>query len=82
MSADEAVLTAQAWTDFCRALEAAGKVVLEGPDTVLDRAEGIRYLARLTRNSLYATLENSDTDRPRWQGLDLVKIGADNPDNI
>ena len=80
--ADTAVLTGQAWTDFCRALEAAGKVVLEGPDTVLDRAEGIRYLARLTRNSLYATFENSDPDRPRWQGLDLVKIGADNPDNI
>ena len=80
--AETAVLTAQAWTDFCRALEAAGKVVLEGPETVLDRAEGIRYLARLTRNSLYATLENSDVDRPRWQGLDLVKIGADNPDNV
>ncbi len=82
MSADEAVLTGQAWTDFCRALEAAGQVLLDGPETPLDRAEGIRYLARLLRNSLYATLENSDPDRPRWQGLDLVKIGADNPDNV
>ncbi len=27
-------------------------------------------------------VENSDPDRPRWQGLDLVKIGADNPDNV
>ena len=79
---DDAVLTGQAWTDFCRALEAAGQVVLAGPATPLDRAEGYRYLSRLLRNSLYATLENSDTDRPRWQGLDLVKIGADNPDNV
>ncbi|MCW2670645.1 MAG: hypothetical protein JWO27_2542 [Frankiales bacterium] len=82
MSAEEAVTTGQAWKDFCRALEAAGEVVLQGPDTPLDRAEGYRYLSRLLRNSLYATLENSDPDRPRWQGLDLVKIGADNPDNI
>ena len=82
MDPDEAVLTGQAWTDFCRALEQAGQVVLKGPDTPLDRAEGFRYLSRLLRNSLYATLENSDPDQPRWQGLDLVKIGADNPDNV
>ena len=82
MSDDDVVMSGQAWTDFCRALEAAGQVVLTGPDTPLDRAEGFRYLSRLLRNSLYATLENSDPDRPRWQGLDLVKIGADNPDNV
>ena len=51
MSADEAVTTGQAWTDFCRSLEQAGQVVLKGPDTPLDRAEGIRYLSRLLRNS-------------------------------
>ena len=44
MSADEAVRAGQAWTDFCRALEQAGQVVLKGPDTALDRAEGLRYL--------------------------------------
>jgi hypothetical protein len=81
-AADEAVLSGQAWTDFCRALEQAGQQVLRGPKTPLDQAEGYRYLTRLLRNSLYATLENSDPDRPRWQGLDLVKIGADNPDNV
>jgi Protein of unknown function (DUF1214) len=82
MSSDEAVRGAAAWSAFCQALEAAGQVVLQGPDTALDRAEGYRYLARLTRNGLYAALENSDPSRPRWQGLDLVKIGADNPDNV
>jgi hypothetical protein len=82
MDADEAVVTGQAWAEFCRTLEQAGQVVLSGPETPLDRAEGFRYLSRLLRNSLYATLENSDPDNPRWQGLDLVKIGADNPDNV
>jgi hypothetical protein len=82
MSAEEAVVTGRAWRDFCRALEAAGEVVLQGPETVLDRAEGYRYLTRLLRGTLYAALENSDPDRPRLQGQDLVKIGADNPDNV
>ena len=83
-SADDAVLSGAAWREFCSALADAGDVVLRdsAPGTVLDRAEGFRYLARLTRNALYATLENSDPDRPRMQGLDLVKIGADNPDNV
>jgi hypothetical protein len=81
-TADDAILSGQAWTDFCHMLEQAGQQVLRGPKTALDQAEGYRYLTRLLRNSLYATLENSDPDRPRWQGLDLVKIGADNPDNV
>ena len=83
-SAEDAVLSGQAWTEFCQALDQAGQVVLResAPATVLDRAEGFRYLTRLLRNSLYATLENSDPERPRMQGLDLVKIGADNPDNV
>ncbi|MDP3714124.1 MAG: DUF1214 domain-containing protein [Mycobacteriales bacterium] len=82
--AAQAVLTGQAWHDFCQALEKAGEVVLRetAPATPLDRAEGFRYLARLTRNALYSTIENSDPTRPRMQGLDLVKIGADNPDNV
>src|SRR5690242_3971986 len=81
-AADDAVVSGQAWSEFCRVLEQAGQQLLRGPQTPLDQAEGIRYLTRLLRNSLYATLENSDPDRPRWQGLDLVKIGADNPDNV
>ena len=73
----------QAWTDFCRALEQAGEVILrQRPDTPLDRAEGYRYLTRLLRKMLYTTLENTDPDFPRLQGLDRVKLGADNPDNV
>ncbi len=78
------VLTGQAWAEFCQALEKAGEVVLRdtAPDTPLDRAEGYRYLTRLVREMLYATVENADPDRPRFHELDLVKIGADNPDNV
>ncbi|MGZ3145122.1 DUF1214 domain-containing protein [Lentzea chajnantorensis] len=74
----------QAWSRFCRALEEAGRVVLseQAPDTPLDRAEGYRYLARLTREMLYSCLDNADPDFPRFHELDLVKIGADNPDNV
>ena len=83
-AADDDVLSGKAWREFCETLADAGDVVLRdsAPATLLDRAEGYRYLTRLLRNSLYATIENSDPDRPRMQGLDLVKIGADNPDNV
>jgi hypothetical protein len=78
------VRTGQAWSEFCRALERAGQVVLaeSAPDTPLDRAEGFRYLTRLTREMLYSCIENADPDFPRFHQLDLVKIGADNPDNV
>jgi hypothetical protein len=78
------VVPDQAWSQFCRALEKAGEVVLsdQAPDTPLDRAEGYRYLARLTREMLYSCLDNADPDFPRFHELDLVKIGADNPDNV
>src|SRR5262245_25468284 len=78
------VLSGQAWADFCRALEKAGDVILrdKAPATPLDRAEGYRYLTRLVREMLYATVENADPDFPRLHELDRVKIGADNPDNV
>lgn len=81
---DDAVRSGQAWSEFCRALERAGEVVLSGsaPDTAFDRAEGLRYLTRLTREMLYSCVDNADPDFPRLHELDLVKIGADNPDNV
>jgi hypothetical protein len=74
----------EAWTRFCQALEQAGQVILSdvAPDTPLDRAEGFRYLSRLTREMLYSCVDNADPDFPRFHELDLVKIGADNPDNV
>ncbi|HEX8869358.1 MAG TPA: DUF1214 domain-containing protein [Lentzea sp.] len=72
----------QAWSQFCQALEKAGEVIASGPSGPLDQAEGYRYLARLTREMLYSCLDNADPDFPRFHELDLVKIGADNPDNV
>lgn len=75
---------ASAWTQFCKDLEDAGQLVLaQGASRdELDRAEGLRYLTRLARGMLYSSFENADPDRPRLQLLDLVKVGADNPDNV
>lgn len=80
----EQVVSGEAWSQFCRALEQAGEVVLgdSAPDTALDRAEGYRYLARLTREMLYSMIDNADPDFPHLHQLDLVKMGADNPDNV
>ena len=45
------VISGASWAQFCEALKAAGAEVLrpETPATELDRAEGWRYLTRLTR---------------------------------
>jgi hypothetical protein len=82
--AEHAVLSGQVWSEFCAALDRAGQVVLRdaAPATAFDRAEGYRYLTRLLREMLYSTVENADPDFPRLRELDLVKIGADNPDNV
>ena len=80
------VITAAAWDSFCEGLKAAGKTILrpETPATELDRAEGLRYLSRLTRVSLEMMLECADPDFPVFYQASntTIKIGADNPDNI
>ncbi len=82
---DARVLTGEAWRDFCRALERAGDVVLRpgSPHDPFDRAEGFRYLSRLTRVALESYLEFADPLFPvlRRPAHETVKIGADNPDN-
>jgi hypothetical protein len=80
------VLSGRSWEDFCDRLKAAGQVILrpETPVTELDRAEGWRYLSRLTRVALEMMLEHADPDFPTFYMAShtTVKIGADNPDNI
>ncbi len=80
------VIDGRTWSDFCRALEQAGQVILrEGtPATAFDRAEGIRFLTRLLRAGLDNSLEHGD---PRFPGFfqlsnQTLKILNDNPDNI
>jgi len=81
----ERIRDGRAWRDFCRGLEAAGDVVLReaGPDDAFDRAEGFRYLARLTRGALETFLETADPAFPilRRPAHETLKLGADNPDN-
>jgi hypothetical protein len=79
------VLDGRSWDDFCDALRAAGRVILAPatPVTELDRAEGWRYLSRLTRIALETHLEYSDPDFPVFYAIchATAKMGADNPDN-
>lgn len=82
---DARILSGAVWRDFCRALERAGEVVLRpgSPLDPFDRAEGFRYLSRLTRVALESYLEFADPLFPvlRRPAHETVKIGADNPDN-
>ncbi|MBY0510639.1 MAG: DUF1214 domain-containing protein [Rhodospirillaceae bacterium] len=85
-TAQHRVLSGKAWEEFCDKLKAAGEVILrpESPATELDRAEGWRYLSRLTRIALDMMLECADPDFPEFYMAShtTAKIGADNPDNI
>lgn len=84
--ARDAVASGQVWEAFCDRLKEAGKVILrpETPSSELDRAEGWRYLSRLTRTALESCFENSDPDFPALVNLPnpTSKAGADNPDNF
>lgn len=86
MTADSAPDPATAWRDFCAKLADAGEVILASdvPDDPLIRAEGFRYLSRLTKLALEQYVEASDPDFPFFYKLshETGKIGADNPDNV
>jgi len=79
------VMTGRSWAEFCDGLKRAGDIVLrEGsPSDPFDRAEGFRYLSRLTRVALESFIECADPRAPvfRRPAHETVKIGADNPDN-
>lgn len=84
--ADDRILSGEAWQDFCSMIANAGTILQreQAPKGLFDRAEGIRYLSRLTRAFLEASVEYSDPDFPALRRLahETVKIGADNPDNV
>ena len=86
MSVEGEIVSGRAWDEFCDALKRAGAQVLrnEAPATVLDRAEGWRYLTRLLRLGLAMHLEYADADFPGFfaPSHETAKIGADNPDNL
>ena len=79
------VMSGQSWQEFCDTLKSAGQTILADgqPDDVLDRAEGFRYLSRLTRAALETYIEFADPLAPVLNRPvhETAKIGADNPDN-
>lgn len=79
------VVDIDAWEAFCDELKAAGQQIIrpEAPSDDLSRAEGWRYLTRLTRIALDMFMECSDRDFPSFYrpSHETAKIGADNPDN-
>jgi hypothetical protein len=83
--AAQRILDGTTWADFCDALKRAGDVILRdgSPRDPFDRAEGFRYLSRLTRVALESYIEFADPAAPvlRRPAHETVKIGADNPDN-
>lgn len=87
MKSDEALTrlaSGQAWEEFCDRLKEVGQIIRrpEVPASELDRAEGLRYLARLTRLGLELCFEHADASFPvflnSWNAT--TKAGADNPD--
>jgi hypothetical protein len=83
--AAERVMDGRCWSEFCRALESAGQLVLRdgSPRDPFDRAEGFRYLSRLARVALEQHVEFADPAFPvlRRPAHETAKMGADNPDN-
>jgi hypothetical protein len=83
--AERKVLSGEAWSLYCKTLEAAG-ASLQFPGTprgAFDQAEGYRYLARLVRAGLEGFLEDADPQAPVFKRVvhETIKMGADNPDN-
>ena len=75
-----------AWARFCDQLADAGEVINRAgtPGDELTRAEGYRYLSRLTRLALEKHLEHADPGAPTFYCLshETAKIGCDNPDSV
>lgn len=73
------------WEEFCDRLKAAGQQIMrpEAPSDPFTRAEGFRYLTRLTRIALDMFMECNDPEFPVFYrpSHETAKIGADNPDN-
>lgn len=79
------VLDGTTWFELCDVLKMAGFTILRdsSPASGLDRAEGFRYLSRITRAALEAFVERADVLHPTLYRPvhETVKMGADNPDN-
>jgi hypothetical protein len=81
----EKVVSGETWEEFCDSLKDLGKFITreDAPTDDFNRAEGFRYLTRLLRNGLESTIEGGSPEFPAMRSLgNMVKMGADNPDNL
>jgi len=80
------LMEGRSWNELLDRLRDAGMVIQRplSPDTPLDKAEGYRYLARITRAALDTFLERNDPHHPELFRVvhETVKLGADNPNNV
>jgi hypothetical protein len=85
-ASEKRVVDGTSWHELCDALKRAGDIVLapDQPADPLTRAEGFRYLSRLTRAALQTFVEHDDPRAPVLQRVihETAKMGADNPDNV
>jgi hypothetical protein len=79
------IMDGTTWHEFCDSLRMASQVILgeRAPADPLTRAEGFRYLSRITRAALEAFVEHADPLAPvLFRPVhETAKMGADNPDN-
>ena len=81
-AAIQKVMDGSVWEEFCDRLKEAGRQVIQAsPEDPFDRAEGLRYLGRLTRNFLDGGIETPNAGGGELTTLS-VKIGLDNPDYV
>lgn len=84
--AERMVSNGQAWDEFCDMLRNAGQALSRPgtPEDAFTRAEGLRYLTRITRAALQTFVEHADPAAPVLQSVvhETAKMGADNPDNF
>lgn len=73
------VLSGETWNEFCDGLKAAGQIVIDNSaDDELERAEGLRYLARIASNTM-GSIDPAPLQHPLVH-YGNTRIGADNPD--
>jgi len=81
----ERLVAGVTWEEFCDTLKMAGQIITgdTAPADPLSRAEGFRYLSRITRAALEAFVEYADPLAPvLFRPVhETAKMGADNPDN-
>ena len=82
---EQKLLDGSVWDQFCETLKLAGRTVMDPkvPADPLSRAEGFRYLTRITNAALQVFVEHNDPLAPVLLRVvhETAKMGADNPDN-